>query len=82
MLIVFMLNSFDDELICWLCRVVECSCLEDVLRFWVYCEVVGVVGFVRCWMESDCVGSWNKLYVDVMGVLIKIEESVVIRRWF
>ncbi|KAK4676725.1 hypothetical protein QC764_402760 [Podospora pseudoanserina] len=76
------LNSSDDEPIRWLRRVAECSRLEDVLRFRAHREAAGVVGLVRRRMESDCVGSRNKLYVDAMGVLTKIEESAAIRRWF
>ncbi|KAK0666360.1 hypothetical protein QBC41DRAFT_230711 [Cercophora samala] len=76
------LNSTDDEPIRWLRRVAECNRPEDVLRFRGHREAAGVVGLVKRRMESDCVGSRNKLYVDAMGVLTKIEESAVTRRWF
>ncbi|KAK4176053.1 hypothetical protein QBC36DRAFT_353147 [Triangularia setosa] len=76
------LNSSDDEPIRWLRRVAECTRPEEIMRFRGHREAAGVVGLVKRRMENDCVGSRNTLYVDAMGVLTKIEESAVTRRWF
>ncbi|KAK0702602.1 hypothetical protein B0T21DRAFT_299794 [Apiosordaria backusii] len=75
-------SSSDDEPIRWLRRVAECTRPEDAMRFRGHREAAGVVGLVKRRMETDCVGSRNTLYVDALGVLTKIEESAVTRRWF
>ncbi|KAK4194583.1 hypothetical protein QBC40DRAFT_259872 [Triangularia verruculosa] len=72
----------EEEPVRWLRRVAECNRLEEVLRLRGQGGANGVVGVVRRWMEGDCVGSRNTIYVDALGVLGKIEECAVTRRWF
>ncbi|KAK5661675.1 hypothetical protein OQA88_9775 [Cercophora sp. LCS_1] len=72
----------DEEALTWLRMVAaENTHIEDVVRSRGRHEAAGVVGLVKRWLESDCIGGRSRLYVDAVGVLRKLDEGAN-WKWF
>lgn len=72
----------DDEAVAWLRAVADSSMPETVGRAKGRREASAViVSMVKRRLEADCVGGRSCLYVDAVGILKNLEESVG-RRWF
>ncbi|KAH7630421.1 hypothetical protein B0T09DRAFT_400354 [Sordaria sp. MPI-SDFR-AT-0083] len=66
----------DQHAITWLRKVAADDITkEEVMRARSRCESMSVVSLVRRRLESDCIGSKNKLYVEAIGVLRRLEED-------
>ncbi|KAK4164480.1 hypothetical protein QBC43DRAFT_288730 [Cladorrhinum sp. PSN259] len=69
------MSNSDEDIISWLQMVGNPSTtLGDVSRLRRR-EAVGVVRLVRRKLESDCIGGRNRLYVDAVGVLERLERE-------
>lgn len=66
----------DQHAITWLRKVAADDITkEEVMRARSHCESMSVVSLVRRRLESGCIGSKNKLYVEAIGVLRRLEED-------
>ncbi|KAK4191131.1 hypothetical protein QBC35DRAFT_36200 [Podospora australis] len=75
------LTGVEDEALTWLRNVAaDGTRPEEVLRLRGRREAAGVVGLVRRQLENDCVGGRNRLYVDAIGVLGRLEENSA-KKW-
>ncbi len=70
----------DSEVIGWLQSVVDMR-PDEVARLRGRREALGVVGLLRRHLEIECVGGRNRLFVDAMSVLKKLEEGMN-WKWF
>ena len=70
----------DDEAAEWLRGVAEMG-EESAARVRGRREAGAVVGLVRRRLETECVGGRNRLFVDAVGVLKKLEEGIN-WKWF
>lgn len=76
------LGMSDDEAVAWLRAIADSSVPETVGRAKGRREASAViVSMVKRRLEADCVGGRSCLYVDAVGILKNLEESVG-RRWF
>ncbi|KAK3402134.1 hypothetical protein B0T20DRAFT_451013 [Sordaria brevicollis] len=48
---------------------------EDIIRARSRRETMGVVSLVRRRLDSDCIGGKNRLYVEAVGILRRLEED-------
>ena len=70
------LASTDEDVMNWL-RTVGAQGMshDEVLRLRGRREAAGVVGLVRRRLQRDCVGGRNRLYVDAVGVLERLDRE-------
>lgn len=70
------LGSTDKDVMNWLRTVgTQGMSLDEVSQLRGRREAAGVVGLVRRRLESDCVGGRNRLYVDAVGVLERLDRE-------